>query len=119
MNPICYAELHTQAPAEARRFYTDLFGWEMKHHAEVDYTEIKTGDGGPEAGLMGVTPEDAAPQWVTYVAVPDVDEAAARAVTLGARVRVPRTDIPGTGWFAWLDDPTGARFALFQKAAAK
>jgi predicted enzyme related to lactoylglutathione lyase len=119
MNPICYAELHTAAPAEARRFYADLFGWEMNHHAEGDYTEIKTGDGGPEAGLMGVTPHDATPQWVTYVAVPDVDAAAARAIELGAKVRMPRTEIPGTGWFAWLDDPTGARFALFQRAAAR
>ncbi len=90
----------------------------MSHHAEMDYTEIRAG-GGPEAGLMGLTPHDAAPQWVTYVAVPDVDAAAARAVALGAKVRMPRTEIPGTGWFAWLDDPTGARFALFQRNDAQ
>ena len=115
MHPICYAELHTNAPAKARRFYADLFGWEMNHHEAVDYTEIETGNG-LEAGLMGVTPEDAVRQWVTYVAVEDVEAAAARAVALGAKVRTPKTEIPNTGWFAWLDDPTGARFALFQKA---
>ena len=114
MNQICYAELHTPAPAEARRFYAALFGWEMKHHAEMDYTEIKA-PGGPEAGLMAVTPEDAAPQWVTYVGVGDIDASLARAVELGAKVRTPRTEIPNTGWFAWLDDPTGVRFAIFQK----
>lgn len=118
-HPIVYAELHTQAPAEARRFYAALFGWGMTHHAESEYTEIQPGAGGAEAGLMAVTPHDAAPQWVTYVGVPDLDAAVARAQELGAKVRMPRTEIPATGWFAWLDDPTGARFAVFQKAAAK
>ena len=118
MNPICYSELHTAAPDEARRFYNGLFGWEMNHHAEVDYTEIRTGPGEPEAGLMAVTPTDAGPQWVTYVGVADVDASTARAVELGAKVRMPRTEIPGTGSIVWLDDPTGARFGLFQKAVA-
>jgi predicted enzyme related to lactoylglutathione lyase len=114
MNPICYAELHTSTPEKARNFYGALLGWKMNHHAEVEYTEIETG-GGPGAGLMALTPTDSGPQWVTYVEVPDLDGAAARAVELGARVRAPRTPIPGTGWFVWLDDPTGARFGLFQK----
>jgi predicted enzyme related to lactoylglutathione lyase len=114
MNPICYAELHTSTPEKARTFYGALLGWKMNHHAEVEYTEIETG-GGPGAGLMALTPTDSGPQWVTYVEVPDLDGAAARAVELGARVRAPRTPIPGTGWFVWLDDPTGARFGLFQK----
>ena len=116
MNPICYAELHTTAPAEARAFYASLLGWKMKHHAEVDYTEIETG-GGPGAGLMSLTPVDAAPSWVTYMEVADLDAATSRAVDLGAKVRTPRTPIPGTGWFVWLDDPAGARFGLFEKGS--
>jgi predicted enzyme related to lactoylglutathione lyase len=48
--------------------------------------------------------------------VPDLDAAVVRAVELGAEVRAPRTEIPGQGSFAWLDDPTGARFALWEKA---
>ena len=114
-HPIVYAELHTPKTAAARDFYTGLFGWEMKLHREFDYAEIKTGEG-PEAGLMGLTPHDAGPAWVTYFGVADLDAAVARAVELGAVVRAPRTEIPGQGWFAWLDDPTGARFAVWQKA---
>lgn len=115
-HPIVYAELHTPKTSAARDFYRDLFGWQMKVHAEFDYTEIQPG-AGPEAGLMGLTPVDGdRPAWITYVGVPDLDAAAAKAVALGAAVRMPRTEVPGQGWFVWLDDPTGARFALWQKA---
>jgi predicted enzyme related to lactoylglutathione lyase len=66
---------------------------------------------------MGLTPHDGdRPQWLTYIGAPDLDAAAARAIELGAVVRAPRTAVPGQGWFVWLDDPTGARFALWQKA---
>ncbi len=115
LHPIVYAELHTPKTAEARDFYAGLFGWEMKHHAELDYTEIQPG-GGPGAGLMGLTPHDERPSWITYFGVPDVEAAVARALGLGAVLRAPKTEVPGQGWFAWLDDPAGARFALWQKA---
>ena len=115
LHPIVYAELHTPRTADARAFYTGLFGWEMKLHTEFDYAEIQTGSG-PEAGRMGLTPHDDRPAWITYFGVPELDAAVARAVGLGAAVRAPRTEIPGQGWFAWLDDPTGARFALWEKA---
>jgi uncharacterized protein len=106
-HPIVYAELHTSNPGKARDFYKDLFGWGMKVHTEFDYTEVQPGSG-PEAEMMGLTPHDGdRPQWVTYVGVPDLDVAA---------VRAPRTAVPGQGWFVWLDDPTGARVALWQKA---
>ncbi len=116
-HPIVYAELHTPQPAAARDFYAQLFGWEMTFHEQHDYTSIRPGEG-PEAGLMGLTPHDEGrPQWVTYVGVPDADAAAARAVALGAVVRAGKTEIPGEGWFVWLDDPAGVRFALWQKAS--
>jgi uncharacterized protein len=115
-HPFVYAELHTPETSSARTFYSGLFGWGMKVHAGFDYTEIQTG-AGPEAGLMGLTPADGdRPLWVVYVGVDDLDATTARAVELGAVVRVPRSEVPGQGWFVWLDDPAGARFALWQKA---
>ncbi len=79
--PIVYAELHTPKTAEARGFFAGLFGWEMKLHDALDNTEILPG-GGPEAGLMGLTPHDERPPWITYFGVPDVEAAA---LVLGAR----------------------------------
>jgi predicted enzyme related to lactoylglutathione lyase len=55
----------------------------------------------------------APPHWLAYVATPDVDATAARAVALGGTVRVPPTDIPTVGRFAVLADPQGAQLAVF------
>jgi predicted enzyme related to lactoylglutathione lyase len=120
-HPFVYAELHTSHPEAARAFYADLFGWAMRHH-ETDgpggaYTEIKIGEG-PEAGLMGYTPfDDGRSQWLPYIRVEELGAATRRAVELGATLHVERTEVPGAGWFTWLQDPTGARFALWEKRA--
>jgi predicted enzyme related to lactoylglutathione lyase len=117
-HPIAYAELHTSDPASAKRFYADLFGWGMQHHETPGgaYTEIKTGEG-PEAGLMGQSPfDDGHSYWLPYIRVAELGAATERAVALGAKLHVERTEVPGAGWFTWLEDPAGARFALWEKA---
>jgi len=47
-----------------------------------------------------------------YVAVRDVDAAAARVESLGGKVCVPPTDIPNVGRFCVVNDPTGASISL-------
>jgi predicted enzyme related to lactoylglutathione lyase len=119
-HPFVYAELHTTHPAAAKRFYTDLFGWSVLDHDTPggQYTEIHPGEG-PEAGLMGsVAFDQGRSHWLPYIQVAALDEAAEKAVKLGAKLQVGRTEIPQTGWFCWLEDPTGAPFALWEKAAA-
>ncbi|MCZ6736184.1 MAG: VOC family protein, partial [Planctomycetota bacterium] len=54
------------------------------------------------------------PHWLSYIAVEDVDSATKKAEQLGAKTDVPPTDIPGTGRFSVITDPTGALIALFQ-----
>jgi uncharacterized protein len=119
-HPFVYAELHTADPAAARKFYAELFGWGMRHHETPGpggaYTEIQPGEG-PEAGLMGRTPFDGSrSHWLPYIRVADLGAATQRAVALGASLHVDRTEVPGAGWFTWLEDPAGAPFALWEKA---
>ncbi|MBK8304278.1 MAG: hypothetical protein IPK98_13040 [Chloracidobacterium sp.] len=57
------------------------------------------------------------PHFLTYVAVEDVDENARQAVELGGTVIRQPMDIPNTGRFAVIADPTGAMFATFKMAA--
>jgi predicted enzyme related to lactoylglutathione lyase len=51
-------------------------------------------------------------QWMTYIAVDDVDQSAAKVVELGGCVCVSPTDIPNTGRFAVINDPRGATISL-------
>ncbi len=115
----CWNELMTDDVQRATDFYTKLFGWEPQvvdmGAASGPYTLLKQG-GRDVGGLMKLPKPGAPPQWLSYVAVEDVDASVARAQTLGAKGLHPPTDIPQVGRFAVLQDPTGAVFAVFRGA---
>src|SRR5207244_3293486 len=54
--------------------------------------------------------------WMRYVAVNDVDAAAAKVKSTGGQVHVPPTDIPNIGRFSVITDPGGATLSLFKSA---
>lgn len=104
---------------QSKAFYHALFGWTTK---DVDmgpmgtYAMLHAG----ETGVGGIVPfehGDGFPShWVSYVTVNDVDEASKEVTALGGKVCVPPTDIPQTGRFSLVNDPTGAIFSPFTYA---
>ncbi len=114
-------ELMTTDLAAARAFYGQVVGW---HAADaqmpgMNYWMFSAGER-PVAGLMDL-PEDARemgtpPIWIGYVAVADVDAAAAKVTASGGSVYVPPRDIPNVGRFSIVADPHGASLALFKSA---
>jgi len=52
------------------------------------------------------------------VAVEDVDETVKRVEALGGKVCVPPTDIPNTGRFAVINDPSGATLSILKLSGA-
>jgi hypothetical protein len=117
----CWNELATKDAEAAKKFYTELLGWELKTSdaAGMVYNEIVVG-GQPVGGIYQMTAEfgDAPSHWMAYVAVEDVDASAKRAEELGAKVCVPPTDIPNTGRFTVITDPTGATISLITLTGA-
>lgn len=112
----CWNELRTPDPEAAKRFYTQLLGWTTREMDMVEagsYTIFVAGDK-DVGGMMKTTKEGIPPHWLSHVAVEDVDAATKKAEQLGAKTDVPPTDIPGTGRFSVITDPTGASIALFQ-----
>ena len=105
--------VHFEIPADdvprARKFYGELFGWDFQEMGE--YTIIQTGEG-PGGGMMKrVVPG----QTITnYIAVESLDDYARKAQSLGATLLVPRTAVPGMGWWTQLQDTEGNVFALWQ-----
>jgi hypothetical protein len=108
--------IHLEIPAADRKgaasFYNELFGWESEHMPEEwRYTTFKTGNVG--GGFPDVS-EGYQPGDVTfYVGSGDIDADLRHAEALGGKTLVPRTEIPGMGWFAIFTDPTGNRVGLF------
>ena len=99
----------------AQKFYTDVVGWGVQDSGTPGYTLFNV-NGQGVAGLMKV-PEDAAkmgvpPAWMGYIAVEDVDKAAAQLEREGGKVHKPPTDVPGVIRFAVVSDPQGAGFII-------
>lgn len=112
----CWNELGTTDANAAKKFYTELLGWQLKEGdvSPMAYTEIVVG-GKHLGGIYQSSPEmsgNMPPQWLTYVAVDDVDATVARVEGLGGKVRVPPMDIPQVGRFCVITDPQGASLSL-------
>ncbi len=117
----CWNELSTTDSDAAVKFYADLLGWQFKKsdvpgeggEGQIVYNEIVVGDK-HVGGIYKMGPEygGAPSHWMAYVAVEDVDAKAAQVAELGGKVCVPPTDIPNTGRFCVINDPTGATISL-------
>jgi len=114
-------ELMTSDPAAATAFYSQALGWSAADSGMpgMSYTLVSAGPA-RVGGIMAI-PEQAramgaAPGWIGYIAVADVDAAAARVVAAGGAVHHAAEDIPGVGRFAAMADPHGASFILFRGA---
>jgi predicted enzyme related to lactoylglutathione lyase len=118
---MCWAELASRDTGRARRFYGAVFGWEAvdrEYHGSV-YTNWKL-DGRSVAGMVAMDhgwPPHYPAHWIPYFWVDDCDAAAARAVELGATIRVPPADVQ-PGRYAAMTDPTGARLAVITPRTA-
>lgn len=115
---LAWMELHTPDPAGCRAFYQALLGWTFTTSTDhgFEYTEFQA-EGLNAGGMMpmeGPEWEGIPPHWMGYLAVADVDAAAAQVTELGGGVCVPPTDIPDVGRFAVVNDPQGATFSLIR-----
>jgi uncharacterized protein len=119
-----WSELITHALDKARIFYEQVFAWRWAlsdldgpEYWVASYPGQPKDEGGQAgAGQIGDGPVGGTPShWVVYFAVEDVDQAAASAVELGARVVSPPSGTP-LGRQAALADPTGGVFRVIRPA---
>ena len=108
----CWDELQAVDPKAAGAFYGELVGWKIQSEDRAGaYHLLRWGE--KDRGGM-VKTRDGAVRWLGYVKVDDVDAVARTAVTLGGKVVVPPTDLPGLGRTATILDPVGAELALWK-----
>jgi predicted enzyme related to lactoylglutathione lyase len=115
----CWCELLTTDAASATEFYRRVIGWNAADAGVPghQYTILSAGETGM-GGLMELPQSardaGAQPGWIGYIAVDDVDAAAARVKDGGGSIHRAPEDIPGIGRFAMVKDPQGAAFTLFR-----
>jgi uncharacterized protein len=133
----CWVDVSVPDPATARDFYAGLFGWEFEdvkapssegeHHAargEAKGSSIFDLSGethrGYVAGLRSIP--DGVPEvatWNTYFWVHEADEAAAKVRDAGGAVVRDPFDFLGACRLAYLTDPEGATFGIWQEKGAR
>ena len=112
-------ELMTTDVEAAKSFYGKVVGWDTRETSMSSsrYTLFTVGQVSI-GGLINL-PQDAkklgaAPQWVGYVGVDDVDIAVSRVKELGGTVHAPPTDVADFSRFAVVADPQMATFVLIE-----
>lgn len=121
LNGIGWFEIGTDQPAEAERFYGDVFGWtfgdDQGGAADGAYRIVSTpGAGGMQGGLFptgGKTPNYA----IFYLLVADPAETCRAAEAAGGKVLVAPQTTPDGLSFAHLLDPAGNHFGVFTPPA--
>ncbi|TKJ36592.1 glyoxalase [candidate division LCP-89 bacterium B3_LCP] len=114
MPTVCHFEIPADDPQRAKKFYEDLFGWEIKHYPDMDYYGIMTGPEGKalNGGMMKRQAPEQTP--VNYIDVDSVESYAKKVQDLGGRIVMEKTPVPGMGWFIICLDSENNAFGLWE-----
>ena len=130
MNRVIHFEIHSSNPEELAKFYTNVFGWEIKEwempglKLENRFWYILTApkeskDIGINGGLVvrkGEKPKggETVNAFVCTIDVPNVDEYIKKILDNGGTIALPKMAIPGMAWLAYLKDVEGNIFGIFE-----
>ena len=110
-------DLAVDNPERAMKFYREIFGWKFeKWDGPMEYWMITTGDE-KEPGINGgfsKRGESNMPNMNT-IGVTSVDKFSKMIQDEGGKVMMPKTPIPGIGWFATCQDTEGNTFGIIEE----
>lgn len=110
---IIHVELSAKDRNALSKFYADVFGWELQHIDEMNYTTFKAGDG-VGGGFNPVTDQNPAGTVTVYIQTDDVTASLNDIQKAGGTIISPEMDIPNTGKFGIFRDPQGNMLGLYK-----
>lgn len=120
---IIWHDLLTTTPAESRKFYGELFGWEFERPpssigfgGDDSYMLIRH-EGKLIGGMLDANildQQDNVSQWISVMSVNDINAAAERVTAAGGEILTAPTDVGSRGWMAVAAGPDRAIIALLQ-----
>ena len=116
MATIVHFEIPVDDVERASKFYSQLFGWEIKDTGMpgVEYYSVMTSGENPVHGGM-MKRQQPQQQISQYIDVPALDECEAKVKELGGSVLVPKSPVPGEGFFAVCMDTEGNVFGIWEE----
>jgi len=113
-NSIVHVEFHSNAPEKTKSFLKDVFGWKFDDVPEMNYSMFQP----PSAPGGGLQRAENMPAGVLdYILSEDIENTLRKITSNGGAVVMPKQEIPGMGWFAVFQDPTGITLALYETTA--
>lgn len=116
MPRVVHFELPTENMGASKKFYETVFGWHLeKFKGPVDYMLVMTGDPnshGIDGGLGGAANQFKAT--VNTLEVEEIDQLLQTVLANGGEIVVPKDEIPGVGYLAYIREPGGAVLGLLQ-----
>ena len=116
----CWFELATSDQDGADKFYSQLYGWEVRSSPlpfggrysiyQIDGQDVAAG----YTLMPDMVKANVPPHWSVYFNVEDVDSTAARVAELGGKTMCPPMDVMEHGRMVVCSDPEGASFCLWQ-----
>ncbi|RJQ53037.1 MAG: VOC family protein [Actinobacteria bacterium] len=116
MGRVIHFELSAKEPERAVRFYTDVFGWQIrKWEGPQEYYLATTGPEG-EPGIDGaILPAgEEGPKTVNTIGVEKIEDALSKTRQAGGQVVTEVTEVPGVGRFAYCLDTEGNQFGVIE-----
>ena len=107
-------ELMTTDAEAAKVFYAEVMGWRPRDVSlpGTSFTLFAAGEA-PVSGLMSL-PEGAAPHWVGYVGVNDIEAASDLVTRRHGTMYMPPADIPDTSRYCVFADPQTATLGMLE-----
>lgn len=125
MNQVVHFEIPVDDMESAKAFYS-IFGWELTDMPDMDYVGVCTtpvdenrvpkAPGGINGGLMKRTDQVRSP--VIAVEVDSVDKYINKVKVKGGELVMPKMEVPGMGYYAYVKDPEGNIFGLWEAFAS-
>jgi len=120
MPTVCHFEIPADDIERAKNFYSKLFGWEIKKfekHPNYWIFSTKSPDGKP--GITGAIEKrkNVNPNIMCNICVDSIDKYIARVEELGGKVLVPKSAVPGVGYYSYCVDTEGNHFVIWETDA--
>jgi predicted enzyme related to lactoylglutathione lyase len=109
---IVHIEFSAVDRKKVSEFYAKAFDWGIQHADEMNYSMFEAdGLGGGFNPVDGTNTKQG--EVVVYLDSADIDADLANIGSLGGKTLVPKSPIPGMGWFALFADPGGNKVGLY------
>lgn len=131
MNRVIHFEIHAASPKNLSKFYSGVFGWEIKEWVipgikdENRYWEVHTApeeskEPGINGGMVfrkGPLPQGGEPvtAFICTIQVPSIDDYLKKVTEAGGSTSIAKMPIPGMAWLAYCKDPEGNIFGIYEE----